>query len=157
MHILLVEDNAGDVALAKEAFKTSKFAPTIHVVGDGVDALSYLRRQGKFHSAVRPDLILLDLGLPRKSGREVLLEIKEDVELTKIPIVVLSGSPAESDLVQCYNLHACYLYKPMGFDGYLRNVQQIEDFWILLSNQKQESESVSSEPAIQEEISSERK
>src|SRR2546426_7364714 len=112
--ILLVEDNPGDVRLTREVLKDGKLRNNLFVCGDGEEALDFLRRRGKHADAVRPDLVLLDLNLPRKSGREVLAEVKEDQDLKSIPIVVLTTSAAEQDILQSYNLHAnCYITKPV--------------------------------------------
>jgi chemotaxis family two-component system response regulator Rcp1 len=133
IEILLVEDNPGDVRLCQEALKDSKVLNNLHVTADGVEALEFLRRQGKFADAIRPDLILLDLNLPRKDGREVLAEIKEDEYLRRIPVVILTVSSAEEDILRTYNLHAnCYITKPVDFDQFTKVVQQIEDFWVTI-------------------------
>ncbi|MFP3975497.1 MAG: response regulator [Dehalococcoidia bacterium] len=129
--ILLVEDNPGDARLAKEAFKDGKAPTEIHVVSDGVEAMNFLRRQGQYADAPFPDLILLDLNLPRKDGREVLAEIKTDSNLKRIPVIILTVSNAEQDIIQTYNLHAaCYLNKPFEFDEFMELVQQIDEFWL---------------------------
>jgi CheY-like chemotaxis protein len=131
--ILLVEDNAGDVRLTVEALRDSKVRNHIHVVTDGEKALAFLRREGSDASARRPDLILLDLNLPRKDGREVLAEIKQDPDLKLIPVVVLTSSAAEQDIAQAYDLHAnCYITKPVNLDQFLRVIQSIEDFWLVV-------------------------
>ncbi len=128
--ILLVEDNPGDVRLTKEALKEGKVANRIHVVVDGVEAMDFLHRAGKHASAPMPDLILLDLNLPKKNGREVLAEIKMDERLKHIPIVVLTTSQAEKDIVLTYNLHSnCYITKPVDFDQFIQVVKSIENFW----------------------------
>lgn len=133
IHILMVEDNEGDVVLARTALQTAKLRNDLHVVPDGVEAVAYLRRQGGYAAAPRPDLILLDLNLPRKDGREVLAEIKSDPDLRSIPVVVLTSSRAEQDVVKSYDLHAnCYLVKPVDFPGLLEIVQSIEHFWLTL-------------------------
>src|ERR1043166_8207257 len=112
--ILLVEDNPGDIELTKEALEDGKVRNNLHTVGDGVEALAFLRREGMYADVPRPDLILLDLNLPKKGGREVLAEIKQDEELRRIPVVILTGSQAEQDIVESYNLHAnCYITKPV--------------------------------------------
>jgi len=133
IEILLVEDNPGDARLTLEAFKEGKVLNHLSVVTDGVEALAYLRREG-IHSAARPpDLILLDLNLPRKSGREVLAEIKADARLKAIPVVVLTTSEDEQDIARAYNQHAnCYITKPVDLDQFLRVVQSIESFWLTL-------------------------
>lgn len=131
IEILLVEDNPGDVRLTREALKDGKIVNNLHVAEDGVDALAFLRREGKYHNAVRPELILLDLNLPKKDGREVLAEIKADEALKRIPVVVLTSSAAEQDIVKSYNLHAnCYVTKPVDLDQFINVVKSIEHFWL---------------------------
>lgn len=133
IEIFLVEDNPGDVRLCVEALKESKVLNNLHVASDGVEALEFLRKQGKFAKAPRPDLILLDLNLPRKDGREVLAEIKDDESLRRIPVVVLTVSSADEDILRSYNLHAnCYITKPVDFDQFTKVVKQIEDFWFTI-------------------------
>jgi CheY-like chemotaxis protein len=133
IEILMVEDNPGDVRLTREAMKEGKIGNRLSVVSDGVEALEFLRRQGRFADAPRPDLILLDLNLPRKDGREVLAEIKFDTALRTIPVVVLTTSHADEDVVRAYNLHAnCYITKPVDFNQFMKVVQQIDDFWVNL-------------------------
>ena len=130
IEILLVEDNPGDVRLTKEALKEGRFANLINVAVDGFEAMAFLRREGKYANAPRPDLILLDLNLPKKNGREVLAEIKADSDLKRIPVVVLTSSQAEKDIVATYNLHAnCYITKPVDFEQFICVVRSIEDFW----------------------------
>jgi CheY-like chemotaxis protein len=130
IEILLVEDNPGDVRLTKEALKEGRFANLINVAVDGFEAMAFLRREGKYANASRPDLILLDLNLPKKNGREVLAEIKADSNLKSIPVVVLTSSQAEKDIVATYNLHAnCYITKPVDFEQFICVVRSIEDFW----------------------------
>ncbi len=129
--ILLIEDNPGDVRLTQEAFKEGKLPVTLDVVMDGVEAINYLRKKEQFNTASTPDLILLDLNLPKKDGREVLAEIKSDKDLKIIPVVVLTTSNAESDILQSYNLHAnCYINKPVDFDRFFEVIKQIEEFWL---------------------------
>ena len=129
--VLLVEDNPGDVRLTKEALKEGKMLNRVTVVGDGVEALSFLRRQGKYADAGQPDLILLDLNLPKKDGRQVLAEIKADPGLKRIPVVVLTTSSAEEDILKTYDLHAnCYVTKPVDLEQFMRVVKSIKDFWI---------------------------
>ncbi len=131
--ILLVEDNPGDVRLAEEALKESKVRNKLYVVEDGVKAMAFLRQQGAYASVPRPDLILLDLNLPRKSGREVLAEVKADEDLKRIPVVVLTVSKAEEDVVRCYNHHAnCYITKPLDFNQFMEVTRSIEDFWLTI-------------------------
>jgi CheY-like chemotaxis protein len=128
--ILLVEDSPADIIITREAFQEAKLLNTLHVVEDGVQALDFLRRQGAYASAPRPDLILLDLNLPRKNGREVLEEVKRDPDLMSIPVVILTTSSADDDIVNAYNLHAnCYVVKPVGFENFLKAVQSIRNFW----------------------------
>ena len=138
IEILLVEDNPGDVNLTRIALADSSWK-TLHereinvnlsVVTDGVEAMNFLHRQGKYHQAIHPDLILLDWNLPRKDGREVLIEIKADQRFQRIPIVVLTTSEAEEDILKAYNLHAnCYITKPVDFNEFVEIIQSIEDFW----------------------------
>ena len=131
IEILLVEDNAGDAELAAEALATSKVLNALHVVGDGEEALAYLRGTGKHRHTVRPDLVLLDLNLPKIDGREVLAAIKVDPLLKRIPVVVLTTSRDERDVLESYNLHAnCYITKPIDFDQFADVVRSIEDFWL---------------------------
>ncbi|MEI6876182.1 MAG: response regulator [Spirochaetota bacterium] len=131
--ILLVEDNPGDVDLAREALSDSKIRNTLFVVSDGVEAMAFLRREGVHAEARRPDLILLDLNLPRKDGREVLAEMKGDPGLRSIPVVVLTSSQAEEDILRSYDLHAnCYITKPMDLKQFIRVINAIEDFWLTI-------------------------
>ncbi|NVJ06195.1 response regulator [Myxococcus sp. AM001] len=131
IEILLVEDNPGDVRLTIEAFKEGKVSNHLSVARDGVEALAFLRRQGAYANAVRPDLILLDLNLPRKDGREVLAEIKVDPALRRIPVVVLTTSKAEEDILRTYDLHAnCYIAKPVDLEQFIFVVRSIDDFWL---------------------------
>jgi CheY-like chemotaxis protein len=131
IEILLVEDNPGHARLTQEAFREGKLANRLHVVGDGIEALAFLRQEGPHAHAVKPDLILLDLNLPKKDGREVLAEIKADERLKRIPVVVLTTSQAETDVLRAYDLHAnCYIAKPVDLDQFLSIVQAIEDFWL---------------------------
>jgi CheY-like chemotaxis protein len=131
VEILLVEDNPGDVRLTREAWKEGKLRNNLHVAEDGVEALAFLRRQGRHGDAARPDLILLDLNLPRKDGREVLAEIKQDPNLKHIPVVILTTSKAEQDILKTYDLHAnCYITKPLDMDQFIRVVKSIEEFWL---------------------------
>ncbi|MBN1427639.1 MAG: response regulator [Anaerolineae bacterium] len=133
VEILLVEDNPGDVRLTQEALKEGKLCNALKIVNDGVEALSYLRCEGKYTDVARPDLILLDLNLPKKDGREVLAEIKKDDNLKRIPVVVLTTSEAERDILHTYNLHAnCYITKPVDLEQFIRIFQQIENFWLTI-------------------------
>jgi len=133
IEILLVEDNPGDVRLTREALKDARVANTLHVVEDGVDALDYLYRRGQYCDAPRPHLVLLDLNLPKKNGREVLAEIKADERLKRIPVVILTTSQAEEDILRAYNLHAnCYITKPVDFTQFTKIVKTIEDFWLTI-------------------------
>ena len=129
--VLLVEDDPGDVVLIREAFEHNKVYNTLHVVSDGVQALEFLRGEGEHADAPRPDLVLLDLNLPRKDGREVLAEVKADPDLRTIPIVVLTTSEAEEDIVRSYDLHAnAYVTKPVDFERFIEVVRQIDDFFV---------------------------
>jgi two-component system, chemotaxis family, response regulator Rcp1 len=131
VQILLVEDNPGDVRLTIEALKEAKVVNKLTVVKDGIEALSLLRRQGQHARAARPDLILLDLNLPRKDGREVLAEIKADDNLKHIPVVILTTSQDEQDVLKSYNLYAnCYITKPVDLEQFITVVKSIEDFWL---------------------------
>jgi chemotaxis family two-component system response regulator Rcp1 len=131
IEILLVEDNPGDVRLTREALKDGKVSNNLHVVEDGEEAMLFLRQRGKFLGAARPDLILLDLNLPKKDGREVLREIKTDENLKRIPVVILTTSSAEEDVLKTYNDYAnCYVTKPMVFDQFINAVKSIENFWL---------------------------
>jgi CheY-like chemotaxis protein len=131
IQVLLVEDNPGDVRLTKEALKEGKLLNQLTVVGDGVEALSFLRKEGKYANALQPELILLDLNLPKKDGREVLAEIKADPGLRRIPVVVLTTSSAEEDILKIYDLHAnCYITKPVDLEQFMGVVKSIEDFWV---------------------------
>ena len=133
IEILLVEDNPGDVRLTREALKDAKVRNNLHVVDDGVKALQYLRREPGYEDAVRPDLILLDLNLPKMSGREVLQEIKTDPALLQIPVVVLTSSEAEQDIAKAYELHAnCFVTKPVDLDRFIQVVRSLEDFWLTI-------------------------
>lgn len=130
IEILLVEDSPADVLIAREALIEAKLLNTIHVAEDGVDAMDFLHKRGKFTSVPTPDLILLDLNLPRKNGREVLAEIKADENFKHIPVVVLTTSSAEEDILKSYNLHAnCYVVKPVEFESFVKAVQSIQHFW----------------------------
>jgi CheY-like chemotaxis protein len=129
--VLLVEDDPGDVVLIKEAFEYNKVHNTLHIVSDGVEALEFLHRRGQYEGAPRPDLVLLDLNLPRKDGREVLEEVKADRDLRTIPVVVLTTSEAEEDILRSYDLHAnAYVTKPVDFDRFIEVVRLIDDFFV---------------------------
>ncbi len=131
IQILLVEDSPSDAKLTLTALKLAKVANEVSHVTDGVEAIDFLRRSGKYGEAPRPDLILLDLNLPRKDGREVLAEIKFDSELKLIPVVIMTTSQAEQDVMQSYQLHAnCYITKPVNFDRFMEVVKSIENFWL---------------------------
>jgi chemotaxis family two-component system response regulator Rcp1 len=131
IQVLLVEDSPGDIRLTQEALKDAKIHINLHVVRDGEQAMSFLMREGEHANAPRPDLILLDLNLPKKDGREVLQEIKESPTLKIIPVVILTTSAAEADILRSYLLHAnCYITKPVSLDGFLTVVKSIEDFWM---------------------------
>ena len=131
LQLLLVEDNPGDVRLTKEALKAGSVDVTLSVARDGVEAIDFLRKRGEFQSAPDPDLILLDLNLPRKNGREVLSEIKNDGSLRHIPVVVLTTSQADEDILRSYQLHAnAYVTKPVDFDSFISVVRQIDQFFV---------------------------
>lgn len=130
VQMLLVEDNLGDIRLTKETLRDAKVMVNLHVVGDGVEAMAFLRKESKHANAPRPDLVLLDLNLPKKDGREVLGEIKQDPDLRRIPVVVLTISSAEEDILKSYNLHAnAYVTKPLNLEQFAKIVKAIEDFW----------------------------
>lgn len=131
VEILLVEDNPGDVHLTLEAFKEAKVRNNISVADDGMKAMAFLRHEGEYKNAPLPDLILLDLNLPRKDGREVLAEIRQDPKLTRIPVVIMTTSQAEEDIAKAYDLHVnCYISKPMDLDQFIKVTRSIEDFWL---------------------------
>jgi two-component system, chemotaxis family, response regulator Rcp1 len=131
IEILLVEDNPGDVRLTKEALREGKVYSNLHTVKDGVEAMEFLRKKGKYKDVPRPDIILLDLNLPKKDGREVLEEIKTDGDLKRIPVVVLTTSKAEEDVLRTYNLHAnCYVTKPVDLEKFMVVVKTIDIFWL---------------------------
>jgi len=133
IEILLVEDNPGDARLAKEALRDSKLKNNLYVVEDGIEAMKFLRAENPYEKAIRPDLILLDLNLPRMDGREVLKAIKSDERFKRIPVVILTMSNAEEDILKSYNLHAnCYITKPIDLDQFIKVVQSIEDFWLTI-------------------------
>uniref|UniRef100_A0A7C4GAU2 Response regulator n=1 Tax=candidate division WOR-3 bacterium TaxID=2052148 RepID=A0A7C4GAU2_UNCW3 len=131
VEILLIEDNPGDARLTREALHEAKMRNNLTVVSDGEEALSFLRREGQYHNAPRPDIILLDLNLPKMDGREVLAQIKADPDLRRIPVVILTTSKAEEDVLKTYDLHAnCYVAKPVGFEQFVDVVRSIENFWL---------------------------
>lgn len=131
--ILLAEDNPGDIRLTLEAFKEGEIVCHIHTVEDGEKAMAFLLKKAKYKNAPRPDLILLDLNMPKKNGREVLKEIKQDMRLCRIPVIILTTSKAEEDIQESYDLHAnCYITKPVGLDEFINVAQSIENFWITI-------------------------
>jgi two-component system, chemotaxis family, response regulator Rcp1 len=131
VQILLVEDSPGDIRLTREVLSDATIANELHIVGDGEQAMAFLRRDGEHAGAPRPDLILLDLNLPRKDGREVLAELKDEPELHLIPVIVLTTSAAEQDVLRCYDLKAaCYITKPIDLDEFISVVRSIESFWL---------------------------
>lgn len=133
IEVLLVEDNPGDIRLTQEAFKENKMLNNLNVVKDGLEALAFLRREGQYSNAPPPDLILLDLNLPRKDGRQVLAEIKTDPDLKLIPVVILTTSDADEDILKSYELHAnCYIKKPVDIEQFFNVVKSIEDFWVAI-------------------------
>lgn len=133
VEFLLVEDNPGDVRLTKEALKDSKVRNNLNILGDGISALSFLRRESPYENAPRPDIILLDLNLPRMDGRELLSHIKADPKLKRIPVVVITSSEAEQDILRTYDLHVnCYVTKPVDLDQFIKVVQSIETFWLTI-------------------------
>jgi two-component system, chemotaxis family, response regulator Rcp1 len=133
IEILLVEDNPGDARLAMEALKDSKLKNNLYIAEDGIEAMDFLNRKGKYSQMPRPDLILLDLNLPKKDGREVLAEVKSNDDFKRIPIVILTISRAEEDIFKTYNLHAnCYVTKPLDLEQFMKVVKSIEDFWLTI-------------------------
>jgi CheY-like chemotaxis protein len=133
IEILLIEDNPGDVRLTKEVLKEGKVRNNLQVVGDGVEAMAYLHRENSYTKAPRPDQILLDLNLPKKDGREVLQEIKADHQLKRIPVVVLTTSDADEDILKSYNLSAnCYITKPVDLDQFISVIRSVEAFWLTI-------------------------
>lgn len=133
IEILVVEDNPGDARLMLEAFKEGKVCNNLTIVEDGVEAMTFLRKEGKYKNVLRPDLIFLDLNLPKKDGREVLKEIKLDENLRRIPVVVLTTSEAEEDIMKTYNYHAnCYITKPVDLDKFIKVMKAIDDFWLTI-------------------------
>jgi chemotaxis family two-component system response regulator Rcp1 len=131
LEVLLVEDSPGDVRLTREAFRDAKVHIKLHVASDGTKAMAFLNREGEYANAPRPDLILLDLNLPKKDGRQVLEEIKESLVLKSIPVVILTTSSSEADILKSYMLHAnCYITKPVGLEGFLKVVRSIDNFWL---------------------------
>ncbi len=133
VEILLVEDNPADVRLTQEALKEEKVYNNLYVVNDGEEAMAFLRKEGKYAQAVRPDLILLDLNLPKKDGREVLKEIKSDDGLKSIPVVILTISKADEDIIKSYNLHAnCYITKPVDLKQFIKIARAVQEFWLTI-------------------------
>lgn len=133
VEILLIEDNPGDRELAIEALKDSKINNNLHIAVDGEQAMNFLKKKGEYVNAETPDIIFLDLNLPKKDGREILAEIKNDENIKSIPVVVLTTSSAEEDIIKSYNLHAnCYINKPLDFNQFVRVVKSIEDFWLTI-------------------------
>jgi chemotaxis family two-component system response regulator Rcp1 len=133
IEVLLVEDNPGDIRLTQEAFKENKMLNNLSVVKDGLEAMAFLRREGQYSDAPAPDLILLDLNLPKKDGRQVLAEIKSDDNLKCIPVVILTTSDADEDILKSYELHAnCYIKKPVDIEQFFDVVKSIEDFWVAI-------------------------
>ena len=133
IEILLVEDSPSDVRLTQEALHRAKVNNTLNIARDGAEAMEYLRQEGRFAGVTRPDLVLLDLNLPRKSGQDVLAEIKSDERLKRIPVVVLTTSRAEQDIVKSYNAHAnCYITKPVDLDKFIAVVKSIDEFWLTI-------------------------
>jgi CheY-like chemotaxis protein len=131
VEILLVEDNEGDIGLVEEVFEEGRINNNLNITEDGEEAMEFLRKEGEFANSPRPDLILLDLNLPKKDGREVLEEIKEDENLRRIPVVVLTTSKAEKDILKSYDMHAnSYITKPVDFDQFIKVIKSIEDFWL---------------------------
>ncbi len=134
LQILLVDDSPGDVALVEEAFMQWRIGNELKVVEDGEEALQFLRKEGRFKDEHRPDLVLLDLNLPKKSGREVLAAVKADESLRSIPVIVLTTSNAEQDVLKAYELHAnCYLTKPIDMEEFIQKIRAIEEFWLMLA------------------------
>ena len=131
IEVLLVEDSPGDVRLTREAFKDAKVHINLHVASDGAKAMAFLNHEGEYTNVPRPDLVLLDLNLPKKDGREVLQEIKESPTLKSIPVVILTTSSSDADILRSYRLHAnCYITKPVGLEGFLTVVKSIDNFWL---------------------------
>jgi chemotaxis family two-component system response regulator Rcp1 len=140
IEVLLVEDSPGDVRLTREALKDAKVEISLHVASDGIEAMAILRREGPYEHAPRPDLILLDLNLPKKDGREVLKEIKESTTLKSIPVVILTTSAYKEDVLDSYRLHAnCYITKPVDLEGFLTVVRSIDNFWLSIVKLPRES------------------
>lgn len=142
IEVLLVEDSSGDVRLTREAFKDAKVHINLHVASDGIEAMAFLRREGEHVGVPRPDLILLDLNLPKKDGREVLEEIKGSETLKSIPVVILTTSASEADILRSYRLHAnCYITKPVGLAGFLEVIKSIDSFWLSVVKLPREEQS----------------
>jgi CheY-like chemotaxis protein len=149
LDILIVEDNAGDAMLFKEALNDNTAYGTLYFAKDGEEALDFLRNKGKYRTSPKPDLIILDLNLPRKDGREVLAEIKNDQALKNIPIVIMTISQAEEDILRCYDLHAnCYITKPIDLNQFIKVVKSIEDFWFTTVSLPSKLESISGSPEL---------
>lgn len=145
--ILIVEDNAGDARLIKEVLNDTKAYGSLYLVKDGVEAMEFLRNEGKYKTSPKPDLIILDLNLPRKDGRETLAEIKNDQALKHIPIVIMTISQAEEDILMCYNLHAnCYIPKPIDLNHFIKVVKSVEDFWFSTVRLPSKSDSICNSP-----------
>ena len=133
VEFLLAEDNPGDVRLTQEALRESKIRNNLNVVPDGMEAMAFLRKQGKYAGVPTPDVVLLDLNLPKKDGREVLADIKSDPVLKRIPVVIITSSEAEQDILRTYDLHAnCYVTKPVDLDQFIKVIQSIENFWLTI-------------------------
>ena len=133
VNVLLIEDNPGDIKLIRETFKENKFLAELTVITDGEEALNFLKRMGEFEYELHPDLILLDLNLPKLNGQEILSEIKQDDELKRIPVIVLTSSTEESDIYKSYNLNAnCYIAKPVELDDFIKVIRSIENFWLTI-------------------------
>ncbi len=133
VNLLLIEDNPGDIKLIKETLKENRFLTELTVITDGEEALNYLKRRGEYEFEPHPDLILLDLNLPRLNGQEILAEIKKDEELKRIPVIVLTSSTEENDIYKSYNLNAnCYISKPVDLDNFIKVIRSIENFWLTI-------------------------
>jgi CheY-like chemotaxis protein len=134
IHILLVDDNPGAVALMHEALRGGQLPFHLHAAGDGIEALQFLKKEGDFKKSPRPDLILLDLDMPRMNGRQTLEKIKDDPDLRRIPVIILTSSDAEADVAACYDRHAnCYITKPLDLEEFTKTVREIENFWMTVA------------------------